>query len=93
MVKPVDTALDKFIRLDTLRLEEQVEYNRLTPAPASPLAAPVETARSQANQATVVFLAMAPSRDGIFTVGPTSVRVGSAQIKILPASSVSSWGF
>lgn len=86
-------SIDNYAQYNSVRIERTIEINQLVPPPASPLASPIETARIEANIAAVAPLMMAPSADGIFTVGVTSVKPPTKVSQVTSALKISSWGF
>ncbi len=73
-------------------MERVTAAKELPTEPASALAVGVDTARIMVNQAAFSPAMMAPTA-GVFTVGATSVRVGTAVSSIASSSGFSSWGF
>src|SRR5262245_16250949 len=62
-------------------------------APASPQAVPVETARAEVNAASLLTGMMAPTPDGIYTIGAVSVKGSNAIKPIAKTENWGSWGF
>lgn len=84
---------DRLIEANTARIESQTATEALPPAPASALALPIDTARSQVNQAAMMPGLMAPTADGIFTIGSVALKVGNASATSAKTVVSNSWGF
>lgn len=91
MIAPINANADTLIRVSQERVEVRNEFEQYPPAPASALAVPVETARSQVNMIAMMPALMAPTPDGIFTIGAVSVK-SPGRITAIKLGA-SSWGF
>lgn len=91
-VEALRPSVNALYVINWVRLDRTIDESRLPPAPATALAVPTETARNEVNQAAAMPALIAPTRDGIFAIGPTAVKVGDT-IAISGARSFNSWGF
>lgn len=91
-IQPISAVSgDRLIIENQRRLEVRNEMSEYPAPPASVLAVPAETARAQANVLSMVPAMMAPTPDGIFTIGSVAVKTNATtQIN---STGISSWGF
>lgn len=88
-IDPIGGAsnVDALMQVNSNRVRMSTEQKELPPAPASSVAVPIDTARAQVNQLSMLPAMMAPTADGLFIIGGVSVK----PIKVRAISS--SWGF
>ena len=92
-INRIDAINDHYFSISQNRLEQNTAIQSDTPAPASALAVPIETARAQVNASFFMIAMMRPTSDGIFVVGSVSVRPVSQVKGIAAIQPMSSWRF
>ncbi|MBI3544295.1 MAG: hypothetical protein HY075_13575 [Deltaproteobacteria bacterium] len=93
IISIIGPSAESLIQINSIRLNRTIEQNQYPPAPASALASVVETARAEVNQAALLPAMMAATADGLFTVGATTVKIGSTISAVGNSRSFNSWGF